>query len=259
MAELRKAKKRTVDFKNVKDRGPFNPAHITGDHLAKISAVYDTESKAGDDMWVFAFELTDHRTAVFPYYCTFADNQLWKLRGVFEAAGVPVPKSRYALDPSKVLGKTIGLTLIEDEYEGKMKGVVDNVWNPKEHAGEDDEVVDDEPLDDDDEDDEPPAKPVRRRKKAPEPEPEEDDEEDEEEEEPEPPKRRRRKPAPKPEPEEDDDEEEDEEPAPPKRRRTAATRAAGRAVKGSTRTRKAKPAEDDEEDLDELDIDDDDL
>jgi hypothetical protein len=240
--EFKKARKKTADMTNVKDRGPFNPKHMAeGDYAAKIVAVYDTESKDGKAMWVVAFQLQDRRDVTYPYYCTWDDSQLWKIRNVFEACGVKVPKKRVALDPARIENKLVGITLEDDEYNGKPKSVIASVMSLSSmETGPD---SDDDDLDEDDDDDdveeeveETPSPKKRRVKKAPEPEPEEEDEEDEDDEEEEPP-RRKKKPS-------------------------SSERAGGRSVKGSTRaTSRKKPAvvEEDDEDDDELDIDEDEL
>lgn len=196
MAELKKAVKKTLDMSNVKDRGPFNPKHVeSGGYVAKITAVYASESKSGNEMWVFAFQPTDKRDAVYPYYCLLDPDNLWKIRNVAEAAGIAVPKKRIALDPNKLVGKTVGIELEDDEYDGKMKSVITQVMPQDQIDGDDD--AEDEPeedLDDDEEEEEPPAKATKRkaagsrvkgstttpakRKRKPELEPEEDDDEE---------------------------------------------------------------------------------
>lgn len=245
MAELKAARKKTADMTNVKDKGPFNPKHMAeGDYLAKIVEVYETRNKDDTkDMWVIAFQLQDRRDVVYPYYCTWDDNQLWKVRNVFEACGVKIPKKRVALDPIRIRNKMVGITLEDDEYDGKPKSVIAAVMSVKDMedgpSADDDEDVDDEDDVEEEEVEETPPPRKRRAKKAPEPEPEDDDEDEEED-------------------------EEEEEPEPPKRRKKASptSRAGGRSVKGSTKvaTKKRKVVEeDDDEDLDEMDIDEEDL
>lgn len=190
MAELRKAVKKTLDMSNVKDRGPFNPKHIeAGEYRAKITAVHASESKSGNEMWVFAFQPTDKRDAVYPYYCLLDPDSLWKIRNVAEAAGIAVPKKRISLDPNKLVGKEVGIELEDDEYDGKMKSVIANIFPPDQVDGDAEDEVDDE-----EEEEEPPAKATKRkaagtrvkdstttptrRKRKPEPEPEEDEEEE---------------------------------------------------------------------------------
>jgi len=114
-----------LDFTNVKDRGQYNPKHKpAGDYKARVVKVEQTDSQAGNAMWVFAIQLEDDASAVYPHRCVLNENNIWKVRNLLVAAGMTVPKKRVKVDPSKVVGKTIGITLEDDEYEGKLKSVV---------------------------------------------------------------------------------------------------------------------------------------
>lgn len=170
------ATKRAMDFTNVKDQGNFNPRHReAGDYVMKITSVDDHTSKAGNDGWVFTTVVVDDsrgaRPSTYPYHCGSDVDQAWKIRKLFIACGVPVPKKRVMVDPNKLLNKTFGAALDDDEYEGKMKSV----------------IVDTFPEDEVEQEEQEEAKPVRRtkpttakkttsRKKAPEPDDEDDDE-----------------------------------------------------------------------------------
>lgn len=217
-----KAAAKIIDFGNVKDKGNFNPKHIeSGDYEATIKAVELVEAKDGEDMWLFTFVLSDVPRATYPYYCKLVDNQFWKIKQLFEAVGVNVGKRKVKVDPNRVVGKKVGVYMEDDEYEGRMKSVVQEVLPLDQLTGavtgedDDDEVGAEE---DDIEEEEAPKK-----KRRPEPEPEEDEEdedleEDEEEEEPEPPRKRAAKKAPakkapakRRRPVDDEDEEDDEE------------------------------------------------
>lgn len=190
-----KATAKIIDFSNVKERGNFNPKHIdSGDYAAVISKVEETESKAGDEMWVFTITLDDVPRATYPHYCVLSDTQYWKIKALFEAAGVNVGKRKVKVDPNRLIGKSIGVGIEDDEYEGRLKSVIVDVFPPDEL---DDTEGDEEDELEEDEVEEEPA-PKRRAKKRP-AEPEEDEEEDddeEEEDEPEPPKKRAAKKAP---------------------------------------------------------------
>lgn len=234
-------KARNFDFSGVKDRSQYSPKHMAeGDYLATITSVEETKSKKGDTQWVFGIQLADHRSAVYPYYCNVENpDQLWKLRNLAISAGMPVPKRAAKLDPNKLVGKQLGVALSDDEYEGKMKSVIDALM-PKSELADYAEVADDA-GDDADEDDfeEAEETPAPKKRKAAEPVEEEDEEEEEEEEAPAP---RKRKAKPAPVEEEDDEEEEEEEaPAPVKK----------------PRKKKAAPApvEEEEDDDEELDLD----
>lgn len=238
------ATRRKVDLTNVKERSNINPARqAEGDYLARIESV-DDHQKTGDDgvkkdMWVFVISTPEDNTrARYAYYCGFEPNVLFKIKNLWMSAGVKVGNKVANLDPNKLVGKEIGIYLKDDEYEGKVKSVIDMVFPVDElsedqqssrRVEDDDEEEEVEELDlGDDEDEE--------SEDDFEDEPLEDDDE---------------------EPEEDEeDEEPEEEPEPPKRtRRPAAKKAAARSS-ATTKKRRSKPVEDDDEDIDELDLED---
>lgn len=235
----KKVAARTLDLTNVKDASGINPKHKeSGEYLGKIVEVRDDPAKDGEAMWTWIVKTTDDSTATYPYYVKLIDSQLWKLRNLFIAAGIPLPKRAQKIDPNKVVGKEIGMYLDDDEYEGKMKSVISSVMPKDELADYADGA--DEVEDDDDEDEEEVA-PVKRGRGRPKKvvEEEEDDDDEDEEEEPAPKKRGRPKKVVEPEEDDDDDEEEEDEPEPPKKR-------------GRGRPRKvAEPEEDDDDDEEE--------
>lgn len=264
---------RTLDFTNVKESSGINPKHKEeGEYLAKVTEVRDDPAKDGEAMWTWIIKPTDDASAAYPYYVKLVDNQLWKLRNLFIAAGIPLPKKAVKIDPNKVVGKVIGIVLEDDEYEGKMKSVI-SACLPKEELSDydgaeaeeadDDEdeeeeeapvrrssrkakaVVEEEEDDEDEEEDEEPA-PVKRGRGRPKKvveEPEED--EDDEEEEPAPVKRGRGRPRKVAAPVEEDDDEEEEAPAPKRRGRPAKV-----AAKAAPTKKRRRPADDDDDDLD---------
>jgi hypothetical protein len=170
----------TVDFSGVKDRGEFSPKQVPeGDYAAKIVKVTDAPSKEGKPMYCFTIKLSKFSQNSYPYYCVVQDNQLWKLRNIAVAAGLNVPKKRMKFDPNKIVGKSIGVTMTDDEpYEGKIKSVVDAVFPVSELADGDEGPDEDENFDegaemagDDDEtqedagEDEAPAPKEKKKKK----------------------------------------------------------------------------------------------
>jgi len=239
---------RPVDLTNVKDGGNFRPRRKPeGDYRAKIVKADDhTPKKAGSEPgWVLTIQVEGDARSTYPYYLSTADNQAWKVRAICLAAGLNVKTARVRFDPNKLVNKRIGVALVDDEFEGKVKSSIDDVFQESEVGANADEDAPVDEYDDADDEVEVPAD-------------DEDDEEPEIEEEPPAPAKRRvaRKRAPEPEPEpepEDDDEEDEPEPAPEPRKR----RAAAPPAKAATR-RKAAPApvEDDDDDLDDLDTDD---
>jgi hypothetical protein len=118
---------RAMDFTNVKDGGQFNPRRKpAGDYRAKITKVEDHTSKGSNtpDNWVFTIVLAVDARSTYPYYCGFDEKQAWKARNLCIAAGIAVPKKRVKVDPNKLVNKEIGITLDDDEYEGKPKSVI---------------------------------------------------------------------------------------------------------------------------------------
>lgn len=247
-----------IDLSEAAEGGAFNPRNVEeGDYKAKIKACEINVSKAGNKQLLFTIEVPEVRGATYPYYCPLEGKGAWKTRNIIEAIGKKPPRAAASVDTDIFINKPIGIELVDDEYEGRMKSVINQVFPAADVNKADDTVTDDD--EDEDEDDAPPAKKPAVRKK-PAPEPEDDEDEDEDEDEPEPPARTRKpaskRRAPEPEPEEEDedfDEDEEEEPAP--RRRPAAKKAAPAKRAAPARRRKAAPVEDDDdEDLDELDI-----
>jgi len=126
-----------IDFSNVKDGGTFNKKHYpSGDYLGKVISVVDTTKK--DDkkvkMWLYTIQV---KTGTYPYYITpGAENQAWKVRNLFVAAGINIPKKRVQVDPKKVVGKSIGVTLEDEEYDGKMQSVINATFPVSELDGD---------------------------------------------------------------------------------------------------------------------------
>jgi len=228
-----KATVASLDFTDVKDGGAtFNKKRVpAGDYLAKVTAVVDAPTKENKEpQWLFTLELQEKFTdRKFPYYCKLQANQLWKVRNLFIAAGIAVPKKKVRVDPNKVVGKLVAITLDDDEYDGKMQSNVTEVFSANELDGS--EVSDDEEEFEDGEDVDT-----------------EDDEEEDEDEATE---------EPEDDEEEEEDDEEEPEPAPAPKRRPAKKAAPSiPAQRKASPTRRTKPAptEVDEDELEELDL-----
>lgn len=247
------ATSRAVDLTKVKERGNFRPKRKPeGDYRARIVKADDHQpnDKTKPQGWVLTIQVEGDARSSYPYYLSPEEKQLWKIGQVCRAAGLNVTGKRINFNPNKLVNREVGIALVDDEYEGRVKSTIDDMFpvseispNANEGAPDDADYVDtdeDEDVDYGDDDTEP------------------EDEEDEPEPEPTPPPRKRtarRKREPEPEPEDDEEEEEEEEPAPPpapKRRRAAAPPA----KKTATRKAAPAPAEDEDDDLDEIDLDD---
>src|SRR5690349_10463144 len=171
--------------------------------------------------WLFTIELVKYPDRKFPFYCKLTENQLWKLRNLCLAAGMPIPKKKIKLDPNRLVGKLIGVTMDDDEYEGKPQSNVSATFPASELEESADDVDDLDETEDDEEEDE-----------------ETDDEVDSDEGE--------------------EEEEGEEEPAPPVRKAAAKKAVPAQRTKSSTRKAVEAVTEDELEELDleELDLED---
>lgn len=180
---------------------------------------------SGDDGLKAKFEVTGGSGKGSNIFETFslAEKALWKLKMMLEAMGMKAV-GKMTLDLDKLEGKSVGIEIVHDEYNGRKQAKIAQYLKLSEledtEADEDDEDDDDE-----DEDEEPvkkPAKkaPTKKSKKQPEP---EDDDEDEDE-------------------DDDDEDEEEEKPAPKKSSKKAPAKASKKP------TKKSKKDEDDDED-----------
>lgn len=169
---------KALDFTNVSDGGGgrFNRKHQpTADYEGKIVKVEDAPSKKdGVFQWLFTIQVGP---GTYPYYCKHDPELLWKIRNLWEAAGITVPKKKLKVDPSKVVGRTIGVTLEDDDYNDKLRSQIASVFPASELEGG---GSDEEEEEEDDEEEEAPPPPKKTKKKAkPAPVEEEEEEEDE--------------------------------------------------------------------------------
>ena len=151
-----KASIKNVDFTGVKERGRHNRNRIpAGDYLAKVTGVVDGKSSKDEGFqYIFDIKLVKRPSSVFPYYCKITENQLWKLRGLLIAAGISVPKTKTKVDPNRVVGKLIGVTIEDaDDYNDREQSEIGGVFPASELEDFEDteEVVDDSEEEDEEE------------------------------------------------------------------------------------------------------------
>ncbi|PYS90455.1 MAG: hypothetical protein DMF62_04650 [Acidobacteria bacterium] len=163
--------KAVMDFTNVKEGGgQFNKLHQrAGGYPAVVVKVQDAPSKKDDVMqWLFTIKVG---AGQYPYYCKHVENQLWKVRNIFVAAGITIPKKRVKVDPNLVVGKKIGVILEDDEYDGKVQSNIQAIVPLAElddigTDGDDDDVDDEADTEDDVEEEAPVAKKAAPKAKA---------------------------------------------------------------------------------------------
>lgn len=153
-----------LDFTNVKSSGKIRVPE--GDYLVKVKNVTKKKANTGNPMLVVDFmfltggEGIEGKTITDNHVLT--ENALWTLRNMLEAIGYSVPTRKMKFDDKMVLGKKVGLTVIDgEEYKGRISSEIADYVSPKiignltstTEASEDDEegfLSDDEDSDDSD-------------------------------------------------------------------------------------------------------------
>jgi hypothetical protein len=176
------ASKQSLDFTNVKEGGgAWNKKRLPeGDHRARITKVQDGKSKkSGEAMWIYTVEVK-HRGQVGTYavYIVLKEDNLWKLRLLFAAAGIVIPKKRMSVDPNRIVGREIGVTLEDSEYNGRLQSEIATMMPVSEVATAETDADQDEDEDEDEATDEEESEDEETS--------DDEEEEEEEEEEPEP-------------------------------------------------------------------------
>lgn len=161
MAKSKGATVQTLDMTNVQDGVGFNKRRQReGDYKAKIVSVQNAKKK--DDpskkMWLFAISVG---SGTYPFYCGFGEKELWKIRNLFQAAGIAIARKKTQLDPNKLVNKYIGVTLGDTEYDGKQQSEITATFPVSEL--EDSELPDEEDEEEDEE--EAPAKKQKAKAK----------------------------------------------------------------------------------------------
>lgn len=133
-----------VDMTNVKDSSGINPVHQeAGDYRGVIKDVSNGKAKNTDNVTItYLVADADRPSATYPYICTITEKSLWKLRNILVAAGVTLPKKKFKLTGAilqKIVGAEIGMSLDDNEYEGKMRSSITGVF-PAADLPEDEEI-----------------------------------------------------------------------------------------------------------------------
>lgn len=161
------AKKIRLDFSKVEERSGYNSRQMPeGLYEAKVSGIVHKDAQDGTAMLVYALAPTQQKYATrnFPYYCKLQQNQLWKLRDLFVAAGETIPKKATQIDPEKIIGAKVAIEVGDDTGQYSDRSVIVSVYplntledlndDEDEEEGYDDEEADeaDEEYEDDEDD-----------------------------------------------------------------------------------------------------------
>ena len=158
------AKKIRLDFSKVEERSQYNSRQIPeGLYEARVSGYENRDASDGTAMLIYGLKPTSKKYATrnFSFYCKLQQNQLWKLRDLFVAAGESVEKKKgVQLDPEKVLGKKIVIEVADGtgQYADRSEVIsvypLDALEGLSDEDDDDEEEYDEDESDDEDYDDE---------------------------------------------------------------------------------------------------------
>ena len=124
-------KKLNLDFTNVSEG--FKTV-APGKYEAFVFDVTDKVSSSGNTMFEVILKIAEgeYKGSQLWHYLVITEKALFRTRDFLMACGIEVPKSSFNVDMNICIGKKVLVTVTNEEYQGKMKGKVDNI----ESAGE---------------------------------------------------------------------------------------------------------------------------
>lgn len=152
----------SIDFTKEESSGGARVRVPEGDYRVKVKSVKPDSSNAGNPMLVWEFTGVEGKLKgkTLRDYTALTPKALWKVRSIFEAIGVEVEGKSLNFKPAQVVGKELGVTVEDDEYEGKISSKINDYIDLETLAGsdvgdpddEDDETVEDDDTEADEED-----------------------------------------------------------------------------------------------------------
>lgn len=151
------AKKIKLDFSKVEERSGYNQRQMPeGLYEAKVSGIEYKDAQDGTAMLVYGIQPTSSKYATrnFPHYCKLQQNQLWKLRDLFVAAGETIPKKATQIDPEKIIGGRVAIEVGDGTGQWSDRSEIVSVYplNILEDLNSDDETDEDDEESEDFED-----------------------------------------------------------------------------------------------------------
>jgi hypothetical protein len=125
----------SIDFEGVEERRGGASAHVPpGDYIVKV-ADYEIRTKKDDNSrryisWALDIVAPSEFKGKRVYFITsLVKESLWNLRNFLEDMGVKVPARAVDVPLAKLKGRELGITVDDDEYEGKIKSKVVSTFN----------------------------------------------------------------------------------------------------------------------------------
>lgn len=150
-----------VDFTNVREGSGYTQVHQRpGDYLGRVKSVEYGQSKENKTpMLTYALQDARRPSATYRYNCPLTEKSLWKLRKLLVACGVSVPSKKLNVHQvaEKIVGREVGMSLDDEEYNGKLRSQVIDVIPASELTQDAPADEEPEPTPTDDDDDATPA------------------------------------------------------------------------------------------------------
>lgn len=131
----------SADFTKVEDRKGGGVHVPPGDYILEIKD-YEIKAKKDDASrtyinWQLAIISPEAHvgTGTIYHVTSLVPESLWNLRNFLEDMGVKVPKKMVDIPLAKLIGKQIGATLEDDEYNGKIKSKIAATFNKNDLGG----------------------------------------------------------------------------------------------------------------------------
>jgi len=150
-----------VDFSDTESRGgkrSGRSAHLPeGDYAAKcIEAKLDKSSEKETPGVFVTYEISkgEYKGKRVRDALWLTDKSLWRVRQTLEAMGIDVPSKRVKINPKSMVGKTVAITLEDEEYENRVRSRVTDTFLLSEFDelnGDEDEEEDEDEEDEDEE------------------------------------------------------------------------------------------------------------
>ena len=145
-----------VDFSKDESEGR-RKRYPEGDYHVKYVSFKTGRSKDKDTPYVrVTFEVLDGKKkgakVTDDLYLT--DASLWRIRNFLEAMEVTVPKKKVNVNFAKYVGKELGVTLSDDEYNGRISSRITDFLDLDTLRGADEDDEEDEDYDEEEDEDE---------------------------------------------------------------------------------------------------------
>ena len=162
-----------VDFTGVESGG--SRVVPDGEYTAKITEIEEKQSSTDNPMLVFKFKITGPKAkgSLLWDNISLLDQALFKLRAILDCLKIEAPDSEMDVVHSDLIGEEIGVSIINEIYEGKKRpkvaeyipaDSVSETTEGAEHAEREESQKDEE--EDDEEDSKPSKKPGKAARKS---------------------------------------------------------------------------------------------